>query len=122
MKHKYLLIALVLSLGLLLLNTACGDKENKQVSEPEKVSGPMMLMDENPPVSDLDKSMGESKEPMPLPREELQIKAKEDTPLMSAMLEDIKPEEEKEPQKAIDPNKPRPIPEELPLPQKQRTK
>jgi hypothetical protein len=122
MKHKYLLIALVLSLGLLLLNTACGDKKDKQVSEPQKVSGPMMLMDESPPVSDLDISMRESKEPMPLPGEELQIKAKADAVLMSAMLEDIKPEEEKEPQKVVDPKKPRPIPGELPPPQEQKKK
>ena len=122
MKHKYLLIALVLSLGLLLLNTACGDKKDKQVSEPQKVSGPMMLMDESPPVSDLDISMRESKEPMPLPGEELQIKAKADVPLMSAMLEDIKLEEGMELQKEVDPNKPRPIPGELPLPQEQKKK
>jgi hypothetical protein len=120
MKHKYLLIALVLSLGLLLLNTACGDKEKKQVSEPEKeeVSGPMMLADEDPPVTALDKSMVESKKPMPFPGEELQMKAKADAALMSAMEEDIKPEEEKELDKAIDPNKPRPIPEEPPPPEK----
>ena len=122
MKHKYLLIALVFSLGLMLLNTACGDKEKKQASEPMKVSGPMMLMDENPPVSDLDKSMRESKEPMPLPGEELQIRAKADVPLMSAMLEDIKLEEGIGPQKEVDPNKPRPIPGELPLPQEQKKK
>jgi hypothetical protein len=73
-----------------------------------------MLADEDPPVTTLDKSMAESKKPMPFPGEELQMKAKSDAALMSAMLEDIKPEEEKEPEKAVDPNKPRPIPEEPP--------
>ncbi len=118
MKHKYLLIALVLCLGLLLLNTACGDKENNQAPEPGPVSGSKMLMDDNPPVDALDKSMAESKKPVPFPGEQLKIKAKPDAALMSAMLEDIKPAEEREPQKAVDPTKPRPIPGELPSPEK----
>ncbi len=108
MKVKFLLIALALSLGIIMLSTTASEKETL---------GSSMLMDENPPITEKDKAIAESSKPMPIPAEpHLQAKPKESLP--SAMLEDIDVLKEKEVVKA--PEKPEeapPSPLPLPMPE-----